>query len=757
MLSMIASPGRSITGLLARLLATRTGKAPQVSAFESLEQRKLLANSPLPTIADLESPNNTVVRIETNYGDFDIELFNSAAPITVQNFLNYVTSGRYDETFFHRSAFNPDNSPFVLQGGGFKFDDTAGLSTVQTDAQIVRELTGRENNARTLAMARTNALNSATSQWFINYVDNDFLNPDAQGNGGYAVFGRIIQGWSVVQTIQGLAHPDLTGQAKFAGPESTNFSTVPVNAGFNATTGVRERDLVTIVNAEVIKPATTAGFFNQTLVYPEGFRSGASTESVVISNGNNVPASYQIIVHYETGIRDVVVAQGTIDARKSMTIQLSDFAQAGLNLVRSNTPYSVEVQSAFASTVVNPIPVSATAHRVDFNGAVSSDFYNVQAAPSGTNPLRTWDLPRIERNSNSREFITWQNLSDQTGTVTITFRTSTGTQSFTRRVEPFRRSGIELADLNLPAGTLSARVTSTVDLVVNASDWDLPLSGQNPQTAYTPAFGLIGVEGGGATQGGIAFVQAKNNFTNVISLLNMGSSAASVTLSFWPTGASNTTATTRTVLVQPNSRNDFSVTTTDLGVADGTTFAVTYASTAPIAAQYTSFDAVGRNTVTAGKRADGMTSAFSRSISPSLFFAGQLSPSNANQSEVISLFNPFADPDVNFAYTVRFIFNDGTVIDGASGTLGARGRADVTTKSLAAVLAKIASNAAFQNYTIQVFGTGTNSQTSFTQSAAGIVSVVRTDTTNGRQTMQRGYQSGQGLPLTDPVFAPNQP
>jgi cyclophilin family peptidyl-prolyl cis-trans isomerase len=699
-----------------------------------------------------------VVRIETNYGDFDIELFNNAAPISVQNFLNYVTSGRYDETFFHRSAFNNDSSPFVLQGGGFKFDNTAGLSNVSVDSAIVRELTGRQNDARTVAMARTGSINSATSQFFINYVDNDFLNPDAQGNGGYAVFGRILTGWSVVQTIQGLAHPDLTGQARFAGSESTNFGTVPVNAGFNSTTGVRERDLVTIVNAEIIKPSALQGFFTQTIVYPEGFRSSSSTENMVLSNSNNQDAAYQVIVHYETGIRDVVIASGTIDGNSSLTINLSDAAQSSLNLIRSNTPYTIEVQSAFTETFTpNAKPVSATANRVDFNGATSTDFYNVAAAPSGTNPLRTWDIPRIERNTNSREFITWQNLSDATGTITITFRTATGTQSFTRTVEPYRRGGQEVGLLNLPTGTLSARVTSTVDLVVNVSDWDLPLNNADPTTAYTPGFGLLGVEGGGSSTGGIGYVQAKNNFTNVISLFNMGASATTVTLSFWPTGASNTTAITRTVLISALSRNEFTITPSDLGVADGTTFAVTYASTSPIAAQYTSFDATGRNVSTANRRADGMSVAFSRSVPEVLFFHGYLDPSNTNLTETISIFSPFADTNVNFTYTVRYIFSDGTIMDGASGTLGARGRAEVNTRSLAGVLAKIASATAFRTYSIQVFGSATNTQTSNTYSASGIASVVRTDTINGRQTIQRGEPGSRGLGLTDPIFSTTQP
>lgn len=750
MASMFTTTGRSLSALLARLIATETGRAPAVAAFETLEPRKLLANSPLPTLADLENPNNTVVRIETNYGDFDIELFNSAAPITVANFLNYVTSGRYDETFFHRSAFNPDGSPFVLQGGGFLFDEEAGLSTVQTDAPIVRELTGRQNTARTVAMARSSALNSATSQFYINYVDNAFLNPDSQGNGGYAVFGRIVKGWEVIETIQALAHPDLTGQSRFAGPEAGNFGTVPVNNTFDETVGIREQDLVKIINAEIIKPASTQGFFTQTIVYPEGYRSGQSVEWITLENTNNQAASYQVIVHYETGLRDVVIASGTISGNTSMTIDISDYRQAGLNLVRPDTPYSIEVQAAFPEGVNDPKPISATSYREDFNGATSEDFFN-PVASDGDFPLRTWDLPRIERNSLSREFITWQNLSDTTATVTLTFRHSSGTTTVTRVVEPYRRGGVEVGLLGLPQGVMSVRVTSTADIVVGVSDWDLPASGVAPADAYTPAFASLGIEGGGSTSGAIAYVRAQSGHTNVISIANMGTSSASVTLRFWATNTTNTAPITRTVLVTGSNRNDFSITPADLGVTDGTTFAVTYTSTSPVSVQYTSFDAAGRNE--AGKKADGYSTAFSRQVAPVEFFGGYLDPSNSGMEEIISIFNPFSNTSVNFTATVRFHFSDGTVIDGATVTLGANGRAEISTRSLAQVLAKISSGTQFRRYGIQVFGLGVDSSGASTTSAAGIVSVTRIDPTNGRAVLSGGQDSGQGFPINDSIFA----
>ena len=118
---------------------------------------------------------------------------------------------------------------------------------------------------------------------------------------GYTVFGKIIQGWSVVQTIEALSSIDLTNSPAFAGPDSSAFNEVPVTSDFDPNVGVRQSTLVNLIAAEVIKPASVAGFFAQQVVYPEGFRSGTSIETLTIVNPNSVSGSYQIIARYETG------------------------------------------------------------------------------------------------------------------------------------------------------------------------------------------------------------------------------------------------------------------------------------------------------------------------------------------------------------------------------------------------------------------------------------------------------------------------
>ncbi len=132
--------------------------------------------------------------LKTNLGDITIELFEKDAPISSENFLSYAKAGFYDGTIFHRVI-----SGFMIQGGGF----TADLERKATKSAIKNESkNGCENKKYTLAMARTNVPDSATSQFFINVVDNDFLNQKKSQDGvGYAVFGQVVEGHDIVDKI----------------------------------------------------------------------------------------------------------------------------------------------------------------------------------------------------------------------------------------------------------------------------------------------------------------------------------------------------------------------------------------------------------------------------------------------------------------------------------------------------------------------------------------------------------------------------
>jgi peptidyl-prolyl cis-trans isomerase B (cyclophilin B) len=145
-----------------------------------------------------------MVELHTNHGIIKIELDAEKAPKSVENFLNYVKAGHYDNTVFHRVI-----DGFMIQGGGFE----PGMKQKKTKATIANESSnGLQNKRGTLAMARTSAPNSATSQFFINVKDNDFLDKaQAQDGVGYCVFGRVIEGLDVLDKIKAAATGNRAG------------------------------------------------------------------------------------------------------------------------------------------------------------------------------------------------------------------------------------------------------------------------------------------------------------------------------------------------------------------------------------------------------------------------------------------------------------------------------------------------------------------------------------------------------------------
>lgn len=145
------------------------------------------------------------VTLTTNHGEIKIRLFDEKAPNTVANFLQYVESGFYDNTIFHRVI-----DGFMVQGGGFE----PGMEQKEPQDPIKNEANnGLSNKRGTLAMARTNDPHSATAQFFINIKDNDFLDFQAENmhGWGYCVFAEVIEGMDVVDAIKGVK----TGSAGF--------------------------------------------------------------------------------------------------------------------------------------------------------------------------------------------------------------------------------------------------------------------------------------------------------------------------------------------------------------------------------------------------------------------------------------------------------------------------------------------------------------------------------------------------------------
>ena len=133
-----------------------------------------------------------MIKFQTTLGDFTVELFEKEAPVSAANFLAYIDEGFYNGTIFHRIV-----PGFVIQGGGF----TEDMAQKKTKASIKNEAdNGVKNSRGTLSMARTSDVNSATSQFFVNLKDNDFLD-NSRRDFGYAVFGRVTEGMDVIDKI----------------------------------------------------------------------------------------------------------------------------------------------------------------------------------------------------------------------------------------------------------------------------------------------------------------------------------------------------------------------------------------------------------------------------------------------------------------------------------------------------------------------------------------------------------------------------
>ena len=141
-----------------------------------------------------------MIKLHTNFGVIGVEVDTVNTPKTAQNFIDYVQSGHYDGTIFHRVI-----NGFMIQGGGF----ASGMQQKETKAPIENEAkqgaaAGLKNTKGTLAMARTSDPHSASAQFFINVGDNDFLDHPGQDGWGYAVFGKVVEGMDVVEKIKGM-------------------------------------------------------------------------------------------------------------------------------------------------------------------------------------------------------------------------------------------------------------------------------------------------------------------------------------------------------------------------------------------------------------------------------------------------------------------------------------------------------------------------------------------------------------------------
>jgi cyclophilin family peptidyl-prolyl cis-trans isomerase len=194
-----------LIGFIAVMMASPLA-GEQAPDKEKKEPEVKKPQAPTPPVAEeKKSAPNPVVKMNTTKGEILIELNAEKAPITVENFLNYTNDGFYNGTVFHRVI-----KGFMIQGGGF----TADMRQKKTNPPIKNESYNKLRNQRgTIAMARTSAPDSATSQFFINHVDNRSLDFDGPYKPGYAVFGKVIKGMDVVDAIAAVSTQRLGSHA----------------------------------------------------------------------------------------------------------------------------------------------------------------------------------------------------------------------------------------------------------------------------------------------------------------------------------------------------------------------------------------------------------------------------------------------------------------------------------------------------------------------------------------------------------------
>lgn len=223
----------------------------------------------LTGVVDSDEITGSVVRLATTNGNVDLMLYDSVKPVTVQNFLGYVTRGDYDGTLVHRTTNQQDTGLTVVQGGGYfqpgRTDGQQGFSHITTQAAIPNEFTtnGVRSNVRgTIAMAKTSDPNSATSEWFVNITDNSTALDSTSNSGGFTVFGEVID-----NTITNADAIQQLPKYNFGSP----FGQLPLRnytqEDFDAATPVTENNTVNINTASVLPEATyTASSSNEALV-----------------------------------------------------------------------------------------------------------------------------------------------------------------------------------------------------------------------------------------------------------------------------------------------------------------------------------------------------------------------------------------------------------------------------------------------------------------------------------------------------------
>lgn len=695
--------------------------------FQELESRILLSTlfgAELPDLNDLENIDNVIVRFQTNvegpdgFGHFDLELFVSddGDPVgTVENFLTYIRDGQYDGVFFQRSQAldgDPDSPPDIIQGGRNRLDDDTGAVTINQARDSIDDEIGRENDERTIAMAKTSAANSATNQFFFNLTDNeDVLSPDVQPNGGFPVFGRVLddRSWDVVTTIAELDIEDLSGLLSDPVFGGGAFRSTPVTESFDAEAEQFTDDMfVTILDVEIIKPEGVRAFFDQSVYISEGYKNNRSDEVLTVTNTNDEEAAVQVVLRYATGEdRDLVVDFGTFEPGEQRQLQLS--GPGGIDGVIGFIPYAVEVQTA--SEDVTSVPVTAILTRNDYGDQIDGvetfagdGLFNPEAIAEADrlDDLAVWTFADGERDDENLEtFITWVNLTGDEGEVTIEFffedRESTQTVN-ARTLDAYRRGGVNVEGIGesvLPQGAFSARVTSTVPIVASMTTFRLNISNR----ADSGASMALGAPGDAGPRVALADVRRLEGGSGQISVVNLGSVEAVVRFDFFDNNGNQLTSIFNRI--DAERRELF-----DLDTIPGTSPIEDRAYSVLVSVQDGGPDIAAGFTSSSNDGGTG-ESLLSSGARSHVFADARFSDEDGFQ-EAISIYNP-TDAAISFDYIASFDDGSRQVV---TRTLeaGRRTSIDISNDSsadLSDIQDKIEQNEAFQNFAVTITSTDT--------------------------------------------------
>jgi peptidyl-prolyl cis-trans isomerase A (cyclophilin A) len=654
--------------------------------IESLEARQMMYTGPMltspPSLSLLENQNNSVVRINTNLGNIDIELFDdrSSAVVAIANFRQYITAGRVDESFF--DSLVPGVS---LGGGSYRYSTSGGLSPVAAFSPIPATFT-TANLARTVSLVPV-TLTTATSRFIINLADNPSFNTN------YVVFGRVVQGWDVVTAIAALQRKDLDAQFTPSTPGNTTFDNVPVTSAFNAGTGATDFTLVRLNDLEVIKNPGQTAYFNQATFYPEGKRTDNVIEFLDIGNMGDDVNQIQVIVRYQSGDRDGIAYNGTLPAAARIRLTLSHYLLPDLNTIRTGVPYTIEVRST--------LPVGASITRRDGVGSSGEAAYNPTPANIPNQAMTAWHFAAGDKGPLNLATVRWVGFTDQVQTITVEiYPQGVATPlSSTYTLNPFRSGGVAVDQLvaGLADGTqYSVRVFSTQPFVAAMTREKLNSNGVGVDDMEAE----LGALAGGRPRGflaGARLPSAAGTEAHVdFFYSNPNVAFTSISVTFYLNDGSTVGSTVNLSAANRRARLDL---TQVAGLPRNQYFSIAYQATGNVnvAATYTAFAGF-----------DLLSTVFVTATTGTVMIGdGFFNPTlpTGTIGEAISLFNPFSRSGAAEFYQLLFRFSDGTQIaypSGIGGTLQPHQRTDVRVVDIPDVMAKINSDPQFRYYSIKV-------------------------------------------------------